>query len=245
MLPLLLTFMTAVSTLAGGWIAVRERRRVHVLLGFGAGVLLGASFFDLLPEAVMAAAKQGWSTRAALALPVLGFLLFYGADRFLETHICPTGDCEAEVRRRIGRLSAVGLIAHSAIDGASIAAATLVSWRIGLIVAVGIVAHDLSDGLNTMLLVTRGELAGPREYRFLLADALAPVLGGVVVLESKISVQGLIVFLGLTAGCFLFTATDDLLPEAHRRSPSFVVPIATLGGVLFIALAVGFVSSLG
>lgn len=58
MLPLLLTFMTAVSTLAGGWIAVRERRRVHVLLGFGAGVLLGASFFDLLPEAVIAADKQ-------------------------------------------------------------------------------------------------------------------------------------------------------------------------------------------
>jgi zinc transporter ZupT len=55
----------------------------------------------------------------------------------------------------------------------------------------------------------------------------------------------LIVFLGLTAGCFLFTATDDLRPEAHRRSPSFVVPIATLGEVLFIALAVGFVSSLG
>jgi ZIP family zinc transporter len=123
-------------------------------------------------------------------------------------------------------MSAVGLIAHSALDGASIAAAALVSWRIGLIVAIGIVAHDLSDGLNTMLLVTRGELAGPREYRFLFADALAPVLGGVVVLESRISV-------------------DDLLPEAHRRSPSVAVPIATLGGVLFIALAVGLVSTLG
>lgn len=245
MLPLLLTFTTAISTLAGGWIAVRERRRVHVLLGFGAGVLLGASFFDLLPEALMAAAKQGWNTHATLALPVLGFLLFYGADRFLETHICPTGDCEVEARRRIGRMSAVGLIAHSALDGASIVAATLVSWRIGLIVAVGIVAHDLSDGLNTMLLVTRGELAGPREYRFLIADALAPVLGGVAILESRIPVQGLIVFLGLTAGCFLFTATDDLLPEAHRRSPSVAVPVATLAGVLFIALAVGVVSTLG
>ena len=63
MLALLLTFMTAVSTLAGGWIAVRERRRVHVLLGFGAGVLLGASFFDLLPEAVMAPSRAGAPAR--------------------------------------------------------------------------------------------------------------------------------------------------------------------------------------
>jgi zinc transporter, ZIP family len=245
MLPLLLTLTTAVSTLMGGWIAVRETASCACPPWLWSGRLARGKLFDLLPEALMAAARQGWSNRATLALPVLGFLLFYGADRFLETHICPTGDCEAEARRRIGKMSAVGLIAHSALDGASIAAATLVSWRIGLIVALGIVAHDLSDGLNTMLLVTRGELAGPREYRFLFADALAPVLGGVVLFESKISVQGLTVFLGVTAGSFLFTATDDLLPEAHRRSPSIAVPMATLGGVLFIALSIGFVSTLG
>lgn len=243
MLALLFTSITAISTVIGGWIAVRHRRRLHVLLGFGAGVLLGASFFDLLPEAIEAATKRGWTLRTTLALPVFGFLLFYGAERFLEAHICPTGDCEGEARRRIGRMSAIGLIGHSAIDGASIAAATFVSWRTGLIVALGIIAHDLSDGLNTMMLVTHGEPAGPREYMFLFADALAPVAGGLLVLESRLSAQVVIVLLGLTSGCFLFTATDDLLPEAHRRSPGFMVPLATLGGVLFIGIAVGLVST--
>jgi hypothetical protein len=150
MLLLLLTVTTAISTLAGGWIAVRERRRVHVLLGFGAGVLLGASFFDLLPEALMAAAKQGWNSRATLALPVVGFLLFYGADRFLETHICPTGDCEAEARRRIGRMSAVGLIAHSALDGASIAAATLASWRLCVRLGTALCGRGLNNRQNDL-----------------------------------------------------------------------------------------------
>ncbi|MGA8214745.1 MAG: ZIP family metal transporter [Candidatus Sulfotelmatobacter sp.] len=217
--------------MVGGWIAVRQRHRVHVLLRFGAGVLLGASFFDLLPEAIAAAGKHDWTIRTTLALPVLGFLLFYGADRFLETHICPTGDRESEARRRIGRVSAVVLFGHSAIDGASIAAATLVSWRTGLIVALGIIAHDLSDGLNTMLLVTHGELAGPRAYAFLFADALAPVLGGLLVLETKMSPQSMMVLLGLTSGLFLFTATDDLPQKAHRRSSSLLCQLLPGGSL--------------
>jgi hypothetical protein len=50
MLALLLTSLAAVSTFIGGWSAIRPRRWTHLLLGFGAGALLGATFFDLLPD---------------------------------------------------------------------------------------------------------------------------------------------------------------------------------------------------
>jgi hypothetical protein len=55
---------------------------------------------------------------------------------------CPTDDCEAD--RHVGRMSALGLIAHSTIDGASIAAVALISWRAGVVVAVGIIVHDIT-----------------------------------------------------------------------------------------------------
>jgi ZIP family zinc transporter len=194
-----------------------------------------------LPEALEAAERQGWTARTVLALVVIGFLLFYLAERFLAKHVCQSGDCEGEAQRRIERMSAVGLIAHSTIDGASIAAATLLSWQTGLIVALGIIAHDLSDGLNTMLLVTHGERPGRSEYGFLLADALAPIIGCGLVLASNLPPRGVAVFLGLTSGFFLFTATGHLLPEANRRSVSFTVPMATMFGVLFIAIAVRLV----
>src|ERR1700720_667890 len=45
--------------------------------------------------------------------------------------------------------------------------------------------------------------------------------------QRRIGGFGVLSLLGLTSGFFLFTATDDLLPKAHRRSSSFVVPIAT------------------
>lgn len=233
---LLLTALASVSTLFGGWLALVARRHIHLLLGFGAGVLLGATFFDLLPEAIEAAGSRGWTSRGVLTLTVAGFLIFYLGQRVLSLQACPHGDCEAE--RHLGRLSALGLIAHSTMDGASIAAATLISWRVGLIVAIGIIVHDSSDGLNTILLVTRGERPAKKDFVFLAADAIAPVIGGMLVLLAGLSSHQLAVFLGITSGFFLFTATGDLLPDAHRRSPDFGVSIATVAGIILIGVAI-------
>jgi ZIP family zinc transporter len=72
-------------------------------------------------------------------------------------------------------MSALGLIIHSTIDGASIAAAALISWRAGVVVAVGIIVHDVTGGLNTILLVTRGGSPEKKDFAFLAADALAPI----------------------------------------------------------------------
>ena len=202
-------------------------------------MLLGATFFDLLPESIDAAQSQGWSVRAMLLVLVLGFLGFYVAERLLVLHSCPENDCANEAHRHLGRMSAIGLIIHSTLDGAAIGAATLVSLRVGIVVAVAIVAHDLSDGLNTMLLVTRGGKAGRTDFLFLAMDAIAPVAGALLALRFLPSPKWLAVFLALASGFFLYTATSDLLPEAHRRSPSPSVTILTIVGVLIMALAVG------
>ena len=81
MRAILLTAFAALSTLFGGWLALRARKHIHLLLGFGAGVLLGATFFDLLPEAIEAAGQRGWTSREILGLTVVGFLIFYLGQR--------------------------------------------------------------------------------------------------------------------------------------------------------------------
>jgi ZIP family zinc transporter len=83
----------------------------------------------------------------------------------------------------------------------------------------------MSDALNTILLVIHGEPASRRDLVFLILDALAPVLGGLLVLAILPPALALAVFLGFASGFFLFTATSDLLPEAHRRSPSLTVSL--------------------
>ena len=238
MLTLLFTSLAMLSTLTGGFIAIKAHRRIHLLMGLGAGVLLGAVFFDLLPESLAVAGAQGWSPRIVLGIVIVGFLMFYLTERLLVLHACPEDDCGNQAHQRIGRLSAIGLIVHSTLDGAAIGAASLVNWRAGLLVALAVIAHDTSDGLNTILLVTHGERAMRGDLVFLVIDALAPVFGGLLALAVLPPAGALAVFLGFASGFFLYTATSDLLPEAHRRSPSFSVSLATIAGIVLIGVAV-------
>ncbi len=238
MSTLLFTLLAMCSTLVGGYIAIVARHRIHLLMGLGAGVLLGAVFFDLLPESLSVATAQGWSFRFVLGIVVAGFLIFYLVERLLVLHSCPEGDCTNEVHQHVGRLGSIGLIVHSTLDGAAIGAASLVNWRTGLLVALAVIAHDMSDGLNTILLVTHGEEVRRRDVVFLVMDAIAPVVGGLLALAVLPPPAALAIFLGFASGFFLYTATSDLLPEAHRRSPSLTVSLAAIAGIVFIAGAV-------
>lgn len=218
---------------------MRAQNRVHLLLGLGAGMLLGATFFDLLPESVGAALSQNWSARSMFLVLVIGFVIFYVAERTMILNSSAEGDCSNEAHRRLGRMSAIGLIAHSTLDGAAIGAATLLSWREGVVVALAIIAHDLSDGLNTMMLVTHGERPRQTDFVFLGLDAIAPVAGAILAFVFLPSPKWLAIFLALASGFFLYTATSDLLPEAHRRSPSPGVTVFAILGLLIMAGAVG------
>src|SRR3989440_11863127 len=196
MLTLLFTSLAMCSPLAVGYVAVAAGRlRLLLLMGLGAGVLLGAVFFALLPEALSVAEEQGWGFRVVLGIVLGGFLLFYLVERLLVLHSCPEGDCTNEVHQHIGRLGSVGLIVHSTLDGAAIGAASLVNWRTGLLVALAVIAHDMSDGLNTILLVTHGEQARRRDVVFLVMDAIAPVVGGLLGLAVRPPPAALAVFL--------------------------------------------------
>lgn len=238
MLTILLTSLAMLSTLGGGFAAIYARRQIHLLMGFGAGVLLGATFFDLLPESLAIAREREWDFKFIFGVVIAGFVAFYLIERLLVLHACPEGDCENEAHKNVGRLGAVGLIAHSTLDGMAIGAASLVSWHTGLLVALAVVAHDSSDGLNTILLITRGEPLAKGDIVFLVLDALAPIFGGLLALFLLPSPTTLAVFLALASGFFLYTATSDLLPEAHRRSPSLSVSAAAVLGILIIGAAV-------
>ncbi len=238
MLIIFLTSLAMLSTLGGGLAAIRFRRRIHLLMGFGAGVLLGATFFDLLPESLEIASGQQWDFKWVFGVVIIGFLAFYLTERILILHACPEGDCENEAHKNVGRLGAIGLIIHSTLDGIAIGAASLVSWHTGLLVALAVVAHDSSDGLNTILIITRGEKVEKGDIIFLVLDALAPVFGGLLALVFLPTPTALAVFLALASGFFLYTATSDLLPEAHRRSPSLTVSLAAVIGIILIGAAV-------
>ena len=50
MLLALLVFITTLSTFLGGFFALRNTQKIHTILGFTAGVLLGVVSFEVFPE---------------------------------------------------------------------------------------------------------------------------------------------------------------------------------------------------
>ena len=231
-MPLLLFAIPIASTLLGGALAVRFRGCLTLLLGLGAGVLLGAAFLDLLPEALMMGSAAGVSSANILAVTLLSFLLFYSLK----------GSLDAWSRQAFGwntrRAAASMLIFHSFRDGMAIGAAYAASRSAGYVVALGIAAHDLGDGMNTVLLISGSEAPTRSTYLFLLADAVAPFLGGLLTAWWVLSAKGSVALLVLSAGFFLQMATGDFLPETGRgESSRLLVSTYVLLGAGFVYVA--------
>lgn len=225
--PILMLGIPVVATLAGGLVAIRLDRYRPALVAVGAGLLLGAAFLDLLPEAISLGAGSGLSVTAVLGLTLLFFLMFLGLEGALDIwgH---RGD-ETGRRQIQGRLAGGLLIFHSFRDGMAIGAAFAASHTAGYAVATGIAAHDFGDGLNTVILTTGGRRAQWTDYGFLLLDAIAPFLGGLLTIWWILSSRHAAVLLALAAGFFLQMATTDFLPQL-REEKKWMLMVGVAGG---------------
>jgi len=86
MSAVLLSLATFFSTLAGGLFALRFRDRLHFVLSFTAGVLLGVVSFDILPEIFALAREHALDPTGAMIALVAGFLAFHSLEKFLLVH---------------------------------------------------------------------------------------------------------------------------------------------------------------
>ena len=74
---ILLGILTGAATVAGGLLALRLSNRIHLILGFSAGAVIGVALFDLLPESM----DLGAPAADATAMVGAGFLAYLAATR--------------------------------------------------------------------------------------------------------------------------------------------------------------------
>lgn len=242
MSAVLLSVATFFSTGLGGLFALRHRDRLHLIMGFTAGVLLGLVAFDLLPEIFARARELGMDSTAPMLGLVVGFLAFHIAEKLTIIHHAHEADYATHHHPRVGILSALALSGHSFLDGVGIGVGFKVSAAVGIVVAVAVIAHDFSDGLNTVTLMLVNKNTTRRALGMLLVDALAPVLGAFSTLFFTIPDAGLPVYLGFFAGFLLYIGASDILPEAHRQRSSVVTVALTVLGATFAFVVTRFLN---
>jgi ZIP family zinc transporter len=231
MLLLAIAVAAFVSTLAGGLLALGLRDKLHLILGFSAGAVIGVAFFDLLPEAIDAA--RGFQSPAViLAWSALGFLSYLVLDRVLlmPGHAPPRASAGALV-----------LCAHSLLDGVAIGFAFQGSRAVGLIVAAAVLTHDFSDGVNTMNIVLRNGGERAHGLRWLLADAVAPAAGIAATRLWAVPGDRFGLALALFGGFFLYIGASDLIPESFHAHPKLLTTVMTLLGAALLYVAVRLV----
>jgi len=215
--------------MAGGLLALRLRDKLHLILGFSAGAVIGVAFFDLLPEAIGLGAPFH-SPAAVLSCTALGFLFYLTLDRVLLFH----GNSAPR-----GRVAAGVLCLHSFLDGIAIGLAFQTSHQVGVIVAIAVLTHDFSDGINTVNIVLKNQGNKAQGLRWLLIDAAAPVMGVASTYFFTLRASSFGAVLGLLGGFFLYIGASDLIPESYHAHPKFLTTAMTLAGaaVLYVAIA--------
>ena len=238
---ILLSLAALASTFVGGLFALKFRDRLHYILGFTAGVLLGVVGFDLLPEIFGLAQAHGLNATFAMVALVVGFLFFHGLEKFVLVHHVHEDDYAAHHHPKVGMLSALALAGHSFMDGVAIGLGFQIAPAVGVVVALAVIAHDFCDGLNTVSLMLVQRNTTPRSFGMLVLDALAPVLGAASTLLFQLPPSMEILYLGFFAGFLLYIGASDILPEAHSQAPpaaALRLIALTCLGALFIFVAV-------
>jgi ZIP family zinc transporter len=216
----------ALATMTGGLLALNLRGKLHLVLGFSAGAVIGVAFFDLLPEALTMTPQA--PDRIVLGLAA-GFFLYLLFDRLVSHHHEPGGPAHGR-----GFFGAASFSAHSLLDGLGIGFAFQASHAIGLVVAAAVLAHDFADGLNTVNVVVKNNGTRKHAMAWLAVDALAPVAGAGLSLFVTVPPATLALVLAGFAGFFLYIGAVELLPESQRAFPRPWTVLSTLLGAGFL-----------
>lgn len=228
MLPIYLAAATAIATTIGGLFALHMRDRLHLVLGFTAGAVIGVAFFDLIPESFSLAGSAYDASHVALYMAI-GFLTYLIIDRTITLHSHETEEGHTHSHGR-GHFGAGSLSVHSMLDGLGIGLALKVSPAVGAVVALAVLAHDFSDGINTVSMVIKNGGSRKKALRWLAVDALTPSIGIMLAYFITVPESTLGLLLALFSGFFLYIGASDLIPESHHNHPKILTTLMTLLG---------------
>lgn len=228
--------LSIISTSLGGLFGIRYKDKLHLILGFSAGAVMGVAFFDLIPESIELA-SQAYDMHLIMPVMAFGFILYMLMGRSYTMGHCHGDDCKNE--QHAGHLGAGAFCLHSFLDGMAIGLAFKVNPSIGWVVSSAVLVHNFSDGLNTVNMILKERDNKALALKWLIADALSPIIGITVAtyfLVVSEPVLGLI--LSLFTGFFLFIGASDLVPESHHRHPTFLTSAMTVFGMVVIYFVV-------
>lgn len=235
--PILLTILAAVALVSlvsfVGVLTLYLQKKLDEILSylvsFAAGGLLGAVFFDLLPEAVEK--TPNWAVGV-----LAGILVFFIIEMFLHWHHHHHGHKKNHIHP-VGYLNLIGDGAHNFIDGMIIAAAFLINVPLGLVTTLAVILHEIPQEFGDFGILIYSGFPKNTALGLNFATALTAVAGALVAFFLSSLVQNFeLLLVPFAAGSFIYIATADLLPEIHKHGGKELLESVGQVALLFLGI---------
>ena len=210
---LIAVFIVSIISLAGILFLMVKilKKALFYMVAFSAGALLGAAFFDLLPEAI----GSGYRTSLPFLI-VAGILSFFVIEKFLHWHHHHT---EKKDVHSFTYLNILGDAVHNFTDGVIIAVAFLNNTATGVATTAAIVAHEIPHEIGNFAILLYGGLSRAKAIFYNFLGALTAFFGAIAAFFYSTKVLNLNYYIGAFAvGGLIYIATTDLIPEIHKET---------------------------
>ncbi len=203
-------------------------------LAFAASIMLGISFFQLIPEAM----KTTPFYLVAIFF-ILGVIIMLVVDKTL-SHINPELIKKEKpcVKRSVTML-VIGMALHNIPEGLAIGVGFALEPILGIVIALGIAAQDVPENIATIVPLYCLTKKKMKSFAIVTATILFELVGFIfgycVLKEAPLSLLG--GSLALAAGFMAYISIEELIPAAQIKQHLKVGLISlALGGICVLLI---------
>jgi len=246
------TSLVSLLSLIGIFTLSLSKNRLHKILNYlvaySAGTILGASMFDLMPEAIELVDEH-------LVFPIItfGFIFFLFLERVLywyhghgHNHELdyPKQGNEENITSSFAYLNLFGDFIHNFIDGMIIAASFINGVTVGIASSIAVAFHELPQEMGDYGILVYAGIEKRKALIYNFAAALSVVVGGIFgsfFINRVEQLSGWMI--AFSAGAFLYLSASELIPEIHddRSWKKSIIHILFLLMGLLTIYSLGFI----
>lgn len=229
-----------------------DKRVLNTMLGFGAGVMIAASFWSLLSPAIELSQELGYN---GFIIPAIGFLLgglfLIFADKLMDTYsygnVVQKEEESKSVRYKKSILLVLAVTLHNIPEGLAVGVAfggvaagiPGTSVAAAVILALGIGFQNFPEGAAVSLPLRSEGLSRTKSFLYGQASGLVEPMAGVIGVIAALAVRSLLPFLlSFSAGAMIAVVGAELLPEASIENKKLTTLGLILGFIVMMVLDV-------
>lgn len=235
-----------ISSISGSVLGILVKKISHktndALLGFAAGVMLGAAFLGLLPSAFLDTNTIKLNLLAVLGV-FLGALFISVIDKFVpHIHIHSDGEIKEDNKKYKSTNRILLLIIAIAIHNIPEGLATGLSFaegltKEGLIIALSMVVQKIPEGLIVAVPLIMSGMSKAKTFLISLIVALMMLPGVILgIILGTLPPVLLLFFNAFTFGAIIYVVSDEIIPESHEHGFQKNATFALITGILMVVL---------